>query len=159
MWLRWDVLPCLLQEFEKDEEKNMTMTSKSKDKSKDDRKDKERSKRSEDGDRRRRWSRDPDDRTRKSTSISPLKYVQWDVFVMYQILIVTVEVNLLPYVFCPFNRTRSPKWSKRSRSPSPDRKAGKSSSRSPHRSHKKTKKSKHWLNSGPRHPLAPAVLF
>ncbi|XP_038563719.1 U2 snRNP-associated SURP motif-containing protein isoform X1 [Micropterus salmoides] len=102
----------LQKEFEKDEEKNMTMTSKSKDKSKDDRKDKERSKRSEDGDRRRRWSRDPDDRTRKSTSISPLK-------------------------------TRSPKWSKRSRSPSPDRKAGKSSSRSPHRSHKKTKKSKH----------------
>ncbi|XP_070699169.1 U2 snRNP-associated SURP motif-containing protein [Pempheris klunzingeri] len=40
-------------------------------------------------------------------------------------------------------KTRSPKWSKRSRSPSPDRKAGKSRSRSPHRSHKKSKKSKH----------------
>uniref|UniRef100_A0A671YM49 Zgc:163098 n=1 Tax=Sparus aurata TaxID=8175 RepID=A0A671YM49_SPAAU len=39
--------------------------------------------------------------------------------------------------------TRSPKWSKRSRSPSPNRKAGKSRSRSPHRSHKKAKKSKH----------------
>lgn len=40
-------------------------------------------------------------------------------------------------------KTRSPKWSKRSRSPSPDRRAGKSKSRSPHRSHKKAKKSKH----------------
>ncbi|XP_036975693.1 U2 snRNP-associated SURP motif-containing protein isoform X3 [Acanthopagrus latus] len=40
-------------------------------------------------------------------------------------------------------KTRSPKWSKRSRSPSPNRKAGKSRSRSPHRSHKKAKKSKH----------------
>ncbi|XP_040005796.1 U2 snRNP-associated SURP motif-containing protein isoform X2 [Xiphias gladius] len=40
-------------------------------------------------------------------------------------------------------RARSPKWSKRSRSPSPDRKARKSRSRSPHRSHKKTKKRKH----------------
>uniref|UniRef100_I3JCM3 Zgc:163098 n=1 Tax=Oreochromis niloticus TaxID=8128 RepID=I3JCM3_ORENI len=38
---------------------------------------------------------------------------------------------------------RSPKRSKRSRSPSPDHKAGKSRSRSPHRSHKKAKKSKH----------------
>ncbi|XP_051256756.1 U2 snRNP-associated SURP motif-containing protein isoform X3 [Dicentrarchus labrax] len=102
----------LQKEFVKDEEKNETLTSKSKDKSKDDRRDKERSKRSEDGVRRRPWSRDPDDQTRKSRSISPLK-------------------------------TRSPKWSKRSQSPSPDRKAGKSRSRSPHRSHKKTKKSKH----------------
>lgn len=41
------------------------------------------------------------------------------------------------------SKTRSPKWSKRSRSPSPDRKAGKSRSRSPHRSHKKAKKNKH----------------
>uniref|UniRef100_A0A3P8WXF8 Zgc:163098 n=1 Tax=Cynoglossus semilaevis TaxID=244447 RepID=A0A3P8WXF8_CYNSE len=40
-------------------------------------------------------------------------------------------------------KKRSPKWSKRSRSPSPDRKTAKSKSRSPHRSHKKTKKSKH----------------
>uniref|UniRef100_A0A672GC81 Zgc:163098 n=1 Tax=Salarias fasciatus TaxID=181472 RepID=A0A672GC81_SALFA len=37
--------------------------------------------------------------------------------------------------------TRSPKWSKRSRSPSPVQK--KSRSRSPHRSHRKAKKSKH----------------
>lgn len=44
------------------------------------------------------------------------------------------------------DRKRSPKWSKRSRSPSPDRKTAKSKSRSPHRSHKKTKKSKHWLS-------------
>ncbi|XP_061595637.1 U2 snRNP-associated SURP motif-containing protein isoform X3 [Cololabis saira] len=43
----------------------------------------------------------------------------------------------------PLNRTRSPKRSKHSRSPSPDRKADKSRSRSPHRSHKKNKKSKH----------------
>ncbi|XP_008274434.1 U2 snRNP-associated SURP motif-containing protein [Stegastes partitus] len=41
------------------------------------------------------------------------------------------------------SKTRSPKRSKRSRSPSPDKKAGKSRSRSPHRSHKKSKKSKH----------------
>ncbi|KAK5621499.1 hypothetical protein CRENBAI_004001 [Crenichthys baileyi] len=41
------------------------------------------------------------------------------------------------------SRTKSPKWSKRSRSPSPEQKAGKSKSRSPHRSHKKAKKSKH----------------
>ncbi|XP_032389947.1 U2 snRNP-associated SURP motif-containing protein [Etheostoma spectabile] len=100
------------KEFKKDEEKNERLTSKSKDKSKEDRRDKDRSKRSEDGARRRGWSRDPDDQTRKSRSLSPLK-------------------------------TRSPKWSKRSRSPSPDRKAGKSRSRSPHRSHKKAKKSKH----------------
>uniref|UniRef100_A0A672ZAF2 Zgc:163098 n=1 Tax=Sphaeramia orbicularis TaxID=375764 RepID=A0A672ZAF2_9TELE len=39
--------------------------------------------------------------------------------------------------------TRSPKWSKHSHSPSPDRKTHKSRSRSPHRSHKKNKKSKH----------------
>ncbi|XP_051793208.1 U2 snRNP-associated SURP motif-containing protein isoform X3 [Acanthochromis polyacanthus] len=41
------------------------------------------------------------------------------------------------------SKSRSPKRSKRSRSPSPDKKAGKSRSRSPHRSHKKSKKSKH----------------
>uniref|UniRef100_A0A146Y2S7 U2 snRNP-associated SURP motif-containing protein n=1 Tax=Fundulus heteroclitus TaxID=8078 RepID=A0A146Y2S7_FUNHE len=41
------------------------------------------------------------------------------------------------------SRTKSPKRSKRSRSPSPVQKAGKSKSRSPHRSHKKAKKSKH----------------
>uniref|UniRef100_A0A8C8AA07 Zgc:163098 n=1 Tax=Oryzias sinensis TaxID=183150 RepID=A0A8C8AA07_9TELE len=40
-------------------------------------------------------------------------------------------------------KTKSPKRSKRSRSPSPDHKAKKSRSRSPHRSHKKSKKSKH----------------
>ncbi|XP_067347887.1 U2 snRNP-associated SURP motif-containing protein isoform X2 [Channa argus] len=40
-------------------------------------------------------------------------------------------------------RTKSPKRSRRSRSPSPNQKARKSRSRSPHRSHKKTKKSKH----------------
>ncbi|XP_058483040.1 U2 snRNP-associated SURP motif-containing protein [Solea solea] len=100
----------LKKEFE-DEEKNEKSTSKSSDGSKEDRRDKERSKRSDDGDRKRGRSRDSD-KTRKSTSISPLK-------------------------------TRSPKWSKRSRSPSPVRKAAKSRSRSPHRSHKKTKKSKH----------------
>uniref|UniRef100_A0A672ZA69 Zgc:163098 n=1 Tax=Sphaeramia orbicularis TaxID=375764 RepID=A0A672ZA69_9TELE len=41
------------------------------------------------------------------------------------------------------SKTRSPKWSKHSHSPSPDRKTHKSRSRSPHRSHKKNKKSKH----------------
>ncbi|XP_008425961.1 U2 snRNP-associated SURP motif-containing protein isoform X2 [Poecilia reticulata] len=41
------------------------------------------------------------------------------------------------------SRTKSPKWSRRSRSPSPDQKVSKSKSRSPHRSHKKAKKSKH----------------
>uniref|UniRef100_A0A3Q4IAW9 Zgc:163098 n=1 Tax=Neolamprologus brichardi TaxID=32507 RepID=A0A3Q4IAW9_NEOBR len=46
------------------------------------------------------------------------------------------------YVICSV-LFRSPKRSKRSRSPSPDHKAGKSRSRSPHRSHKKAKKSKH----------------
>uniref|UniRef100_A0A3Q3MYX8 Zgc:163098 n=1 Tax=Mastacembelus armatus TaxID=205130 RepID=A0A3Q3MYX8_9TELE len=102
----------LQKEFEKDEEKNEKPTSKSKDRSKEDRRDKERNKRSDDGDRGRGQSRDPDEHSRKSRSISPL-------------------------------RTRSPKWSKRSRSPSPDRKSGKSRSRSPHRSHKKTKKTKH----------------
>ncbi|KAM4546080.1 U2 snRNP-associated SURP motif-containing protein isoform 2-T4 [Odontesthes bonariensis] len=43
----------------------------------------------------------------------------------------------------PLKRTRSPKSSKRSRSPSPNQKSRKSKSRSPHRSHKKAKKSKH----------------
>ncbi|KAA8587032.1 hypothetical protein FQN60_000868 [Etheostoma spectabile] len=61
------------KEFKKDEEKNERLTSKSKDKSKEDRRDKDRSKRSEDGARRRGWSRDPDDQTRKSRSLSPLK--------------------------------------------------------------------------------------
>uniref|UniRef100_A0A3Q3EBD9 Zgc:163098 n=1 Tax=Labrus bergylta TaxID=56723 RepID=A0A3Q3EBD9_9LABR len=102
----------LQKEFEKDEEKNERLTSKCKDKSKDDRRNKERSKRSENGDRRRERSKDHDEQTRPSRSISPLK-------------------------------TKSPKQSKRSRSPTPDRKAGKSRSRSPHRSRKKTKKSKH----------------
>ncbi|KAK1167320.1 U2 snRNP-associated SURP motif-containing protein [Acipenser oxyrinchus oxyrinchus] len=40
-------------------------------------------------------------------------------------------------------KSRSPKKSKRSRSPSPGRRSWRSSSRSPHRSHKKSKKSKH----------------
>ncbi|KAK9974604.1 hypothetical protein ABG768_022684 [Culter alburnus] len=40
-------------------------------------------------------------------------------------------------------KSRSPRKSKRSRSPSPQHKSWRSSSRSPHRSHKKTKKSKH----------------
>lgn len=73
---------CLPQEFEKDEEKKERSTSKSKDRSKDDRKDKERSKRSEDGERRRGQSRDSDEQTRQSRSISPLKQVPWDVFVV-----------------------------------------------------------------------------
>ncbi|XP_076130412.1 U2 snRNP-associated SURP motif-containing protein isoform X1 [Alosa pseudoharengus] len=40
-------------------------------------------------------------------------------------------------------KSRSPKRSKRSRSPSPVRKSRRSTSRSPHRSHKKSKKNKH----------------
>ncbi|XP_066571037.1 U2 snRNP-associated SURP motif-containing protein isoform X2 [Amia ocellicauda] len=40
-------------------------------------------------------------------------------------------------------KSKSPKKSKRSRSPSPSRRSWRSSSRSPHRSHKKSKKSKH----------------
>ncbi|XP_048883620.1 U2 snRNP-associated SURP motif-containing protein isoform X2 [Brienomyrus brachyistius] len=40
-------------------------------------------------------------------------------------------------------KSKSPKKSKRSRSPSPSRRSWRSSSRSPHRSHKKAKKSKH----------------
>ncbi|KAM3869216.1 U2 snRNP-associated SURP motif-containing protein [Diretmus argenteus] len=39
-------------------------------------------------------------------------------------------------------KTKSPKWSKRSKSPSPDRRVRRSRSRSPHRSHKKTKRNK-----------------
>uniref|UniRef100_A0A4W6CKA3 Zgc:163098 n=1 Tax=Lates calcarifer TaxID=8187 RepID=A0A4W6CKA3_LATCA len=65
----------LQKEFEKDEEKNERSTSKSKDRSKEDRRDKERSKKSEDGDRRKGQSRDRDDQTRKSRSISPLRQV------------------------------------------------------------------------------------
>uniref|UniRef100_G3QBW7 Zgc:163098 n=1 Tax=Gasterosteus aculeatus TaxID=69293 RepID=G3QBW7_GASAC len=115
------------REFEKDEDKN---EKRSKDKSKDDRKDKDRSKRSEDGVRRRGRSRDPDERPRRSRSSSPLKQVQRDVCVCV-------------HHQTPSNRTKSPKWSKHSRSPSPNRKTVKSRSRSPHRSHKKAKKSKH----------------
>uniref|UniRef100_A0A3Q3A9A9 Zgc:163098 n=1 Tax=Kryptolebias marmoratus TaxID=37003 RepID=A0A3Q3A9A9_KRYMA len=62
----------------------------------------------------RRRSSDPSDRLRKSRSISPLRQA-----------------------------TKSPKRSKRSRSPSPEQKADKSIPRSPHRSHKKAKRSKH----------------
>uniref|UniRef100_A0A8C4CS87 U2 snRNP-associated SURP motif-containing protein n=1 Tax=Denticeps clupeoides TaxID=299321 RepID=A0A8C4CS87_9TELE len=60
--------------------------------------------------------------------------------------------NLDTLVFCAFvchpscyliTKSRSPKKSKRSRSPSPSKKSWRSSSRSPHRSHKKAKKSKH----------------
>uniref|UniRef100_A0A4W6CKQ5 Zgc:163098 n=1 Tax=Lates calcarifer TaxID=8187 RepID=A0A4W6CKQ5_LATCA len=65
----------IIPEFEKDEEKNERSTSKSKDRSKEDRRDKERSKKSEDGDRRKGQSRDRDDQTRKSRSISPLRQV------------------------------------------------------------------------------------
>ncbi|XP_034034438.1 U2 snRNP-associated SURP motif-containing protein isoform X2 [Thalassophryne amazonica] len=100
----------LQKEFEKDKEKNEK--SKSKERSKDDKKDKEKIKRSEDGDTKRGRSKDSDDLSQRSRSISPLK-------------------------------TRSPKWSKRSHSPSPEKKAQKSRSRSPHRSHKKSKRSKH----------------
>ncbi|XP_020488939.2 U2 snRNP-associated SURP motif-containing protein isoform X2 [Labrus bergylta] len=67
----------LQKEFEKDEEKNERLTSKCKDKSKDDRRNKERSKRSENGDRRRERSKDHDEQTRPSRSISPLKQVTW----------------------------------------------------------------------------------
>lgn len=63
----------LQKEFEKDEEKNERLTSKSKDRSTEDRRDKERSKKSDDGDRRKGQSRDPESKTRKSRSISPLR--------------------------------------------------------------------------------------
>uniref|UniRef100_A0A8D3AQW6 Zgc:163098 n=1 Tax=Scophthalmus maximus TaxID=52904 RepID=A0A8D3AQW6_SCOMX len=48
------------------EEKNERLTSKSKDRSTEDRRDKERSKKSDDGDRRKGQSRDPESKTRKS---------------------------------------------------------------------------------------------
>ncbi|KAJ7996644.1 hypothetical protein DPEC_G00239180 [Dallia pectoralis] len=114
----------LQKEFDKDEQEKRA-TSKSKDRSKkEDRRekaedsskgrDKERSKRSQDRDRSRGRSRDTEERTQKYRE-SPSK-----------------------------TKSKSPKKSKRSRSPSPGRKTWRrSNSRSPHRSHKKTKKSKH----------------
>uniref|UniRef100_A0A3P9CK96 Zgc:163098 n=1 Tax=Maylandia zebra TaxID=106582 RepID=A0A3P9CK96_9CICH len=61
-----------------------------------------------------------------------------DAFAVASILSVIFKVSILSSVLF-----RSPKRSKRSRSPSPDHKAGKSRSRSPRGSHKKAKKSKH----------------
>ncbi|KAL0994066.1 hypothetical protein UPYG_G00117360 [Umbra pygmaea] len=116
----------LQKEFDKDEqEKKERPTPKSKDRSKkEERRDKaeesskgrekERSRRSEDRGRSRGRSRDTEERTHKYRD-SPSK-----------------------------GKSKSPKKSKRSRSPSPARKSWRrSSSRSPHRSHKKSKKSKH----------------
>ncbi|CAB1332990.1 unnamed protein product [Coregonus sp. 'balchen'] len=115
----------LQKEFDKDDkEKRERSIPKSKDRSKKDERrdkaeesskarDKEKSKRSQDRDRGR--SRDTEERTQKYRGHSPSKI-----------------------------KSKSPKKSKRSRSPSPVRKTWRrSSSRSPHRSHKKTKKSKH----------------
>uniref|UniRef100_A0A8C7HU68 Zgc:163098 n=1 Tax=Oncorhynchus kisutch TaxID=8019 RepID=A0A8C7HU68_ONCKI len=119
----------LQKEFDKDDqEKKERSTPKSKDRSKkEERRDKteesskgrekEKSKRSQDRDRSRDRgrSRDTEERTQKYRGHSPSK-----------------------------TKSKSPKKSKRSRSPSPARKTWRrSSSRSPHRSHKKTKKSKH----------------
>ncbi|CDQ77301.1 unnamed protein product [Oncorhynchus mykiss] len=115
----------LQKEFDKDDkEKRERSIPKSKERSKKDERrdkaeetskgrDKEKSKRSQDRDRGR--SRDTEERTQKYRGHSPAKI-----------------------------KSKSPKKSKRSRSPSPVRKTWRrSSSRSPHRSHKKTKKSKH----------------
>uniref|UniRef100_A0A8C8M978 U2 snRNP-associated SURP motif-containing protein n=1 Tax=Oncorhynchus tshawytscha TaxID=74940 RepID=A0A8C8M978_ONCTS len=123
------VLLCRTGPFDKDDqEKKERSTPKSKDRSKkEERRDKteesskgrekEKSKRSQDRDRSRDRgrSRDTEERTQKYRGHSPSK-----------------------------TKSKSPKKSKRSRSPSPARKTWRrSSSRSPHRSHKKTKKSKH----------------
>ncbi|XP_035627794.1 U2 snRNP-associated SURP motif-containing protein-like isoform X1 [Oncorhynchus keta] len=115
----------LQKEFDKDDkEKRERSIPKSKERSKKDERrdkaeetskgrDKEKNKRSQDRDRGR--SRDTEERTQKYRGHSPAKI-----------------------------KSKSPKKSKRSRSPSPVRKTWRrSSSRSPHRSHKKTKKSKH----------------
>uniref|UniRef100_A0A665U1L0 Zgc:163098 n=1 Tax=Echeneis naucrates TaxID=173247 RepID=A0A665U1L0_ECHNA len=71
----------LQKEFEKDEEKNEKSTSKSKDKSKENKRDKGRSKRSEDPDKKQGRSRDSDEQTQKSKSISPLRQVPLDDFI------------------------------------------------------------------------------
>uniref|UniRef100_A0A8C9SQ99 Zgc:163098 n=1 Tax=Scleropages formosus TaxID=113540 RepID=A0A8C9SQ99_SCLFO len=55
----------------------------------------------------------------------------------------TLELFLFFLSFFTRTKSKSPKKSKRSRSPSPSRRSWRSSSRSPHRSHKKAKKSKH----------------
>ncbi|XP_062341594.1 U2 snRNP-associated SURP motif-containing protein isoform X1 [Osmerus eperlanus] len=116
----------LQKEFDKDDqEKKERSAQKSKERSKkEERRDKveesgkgrdrETRRRSQDRDRSRGRSKDSEERTQKYRGDSPSK-----------------------------TKSKSPKRSKRSRSPSPARKVWRSSSRSPHRSHKKTKKSKH----------------
>ncbi|XP_038821059.1 U2 snRNP-associated SURP motif-containing protein-like isoform X2 [Salvelinus namaycush] len=114
----------LQEEFDKDDkEKRERSIPKSKERSKkDERRDKaeetskgrDKEKSKRSQDRDRGRSRDTEERTHKYRGHSPAKI-----------------------------KSKSPKKSKRSRSPSPVRKTWRSSSRSPHRSHKKTKKSKH----------------
>ncbi|KAG7464550.1 hypothetical protein MATL_G00166730 [Megalops atlanticus] len=89
--------------------------SKAKDKDKDKDRDRKRSKElSQDRERNHGRSKDTEERTDRYRSSSPST-----------------------------SKSKSPKKSKRSRSPSPGRRSWRSSSRSPHRSHKKSKKSKH----------------
>lgn len=63
-------------------------------------------------------------------------------------MLLTISLTIYPLsIFIPWRtRSRSPRKSKRSQSPSPQHKSWRSSSRSPHRSSKtkKSKKSKHW---------------
>ncbi|KAM6969749.1 U2 snRNP-associated SURP motif-containing protein [Aplochiton taeniatus] len=114
----------LQKEFDKDDQEIKERSApKSKDrlkkeerreKTEESRRDKEKSKKNEDREKSRGRSRDSDERPQKHRGDSPSK-----------------------------TKSKSPKRSKRSRSPSPSRKTWRSSSRSPHRSHKKAKKSKH----------------
>ncbi|XP_076024386.1 U2 snRNP-associated SURP motif-containing protein isoform X2 [Genypterus blacodes] len=107
----------LQKEFEKDEEEKVERpTSKSKERSKDRRTD------ATDRKERSKRSEDRDRRRERSRDSNEQK---------------EKSRSISP------SKARSPKWSKRSRSPSPDWKSRRSRSRSPHRSHKKTKRSKH----------------
>uniref|UniRef100_A0A8C9R8Q2 Zgc:163098 n=1 Tax=Scleropages formosus TaxID=113540 RepID=A0A8C9R8Q2_SCLFO len=63
--------------------------------------------------------------------------------VCVRVRFVCVQATLEVFFMWNGTKSKSPKKSKRSRSPSPSRRSWRSSSRSPHRSHKKAKKSKH----------------
>lgn len=73
-------LPHLPKEFKKDEDLNQETPSKSKSRSKEDRREREKGRRSEDGDRKTGRSRESDDKTPKSGSISPSRQVSETTF-------------------------------------------------------------------------------
>lgn len=143
----------LLKELDSLEDKSETEEWKCKERWKDDRREERSNQIGEERDRR-WWSRDPDDQSRRSRSISPSKWIQQNTenyINLSDVLFINFPSFALlifpPTCFSPCLRTDSPKHSKRSRTASPEERRSRRS-RSPHRSHKKKKKSKRWDSAG-----------